>query len=273
MKTLTLDVATRVGYTVINGGSIVDFGTIELATEVELANQRKDGRERTLDIRFTRLCHFIGSILTQGVTRIVFEDVNFSTTTNQTQLWASLRAAIWAMAQGSSVEVYCVHANTLKAFATGNGKATKDEMASALAKADPVNCQTKGAFLLFKGMIADHDAVDAIWLARFTIAVDVGEERFLSPYDRDRIAEEEKRRKRQARKTADKARQQTKKEEERAKRQRLADAIRAAGRCCDVWRKLGPGHRAVCPKCGNSQPLPSVRIAAKPAVSPTTVHA
>src|ERR1043165_6183260 len=110
LKTLILDIGSQLGFAVLEGDVIVESGTLLLASEPELARQRKEGKERTLDIRFIRLCDFIERKIAEGVTRIVFEDVSFSTTTAQTQLWSSLRAAIWAIARKSAAEVFCFHA-------------------------------------------------------------------------------------------------------------------------------------------------------------------
>jgi Holliday junction resolvasome RuvABC endonuclease subunit len=252
LKTLIIDIGTKLGFAVLEGTALVTSGTLELASEAELELQRRSGKERTLDLRFTRLCQFIKAKIAEGVTRIVFEDVSFSTTTAQTQLWSSLRAAIWAMAQDSAVEVFCLHANTLKLFATGMGNAEKLDMARALAQAEPDHYRLDGDLLCFQGRTADDNEVDAIWLAKFTIATDNGEQEFLSTYQRDCIRREEKRRKRQEAKAARKARKKAKEMAARTLREQLKEAVKAAGRCCGVFRRLQVGRRAVCPKCGNS---------------------
>jgi hypothetical protein len=250
LRTLILDIGTQLGFAVLEGDVIVESGTLLLASEPELERQRKEGKERTLDIRFIRICDFIERKIADGVTRIVFEDVSFSTTTAQTQLWSSLRAAIWASAHKSAAEVFCLHALSLKAFATGNGAAEKIHMAKALAAADPERYEFDGSCLWLLGRTADDNEVDAIWLARFTIAVDQGREQFLSTYQRDCLRREKKRRKRLELKAARKARQLARKAQEKIRRQQLKDALKGAGRCCGVWRKLHAGHRAICPKCG-----------------------
>lgn len=273
MKTLALDIATHIGFAIVQAGAIIESGSVELASEAELVLQRKDGRERTLDVRFTRFCHFIKPKIAQGATRVVFEDVTFSRSTMQAQLWASLRAAIWMIAQDSNIEVFCVHTGTLKAFATGNGSADKAAMAEALARVEPANCTFEGATLLLKGRPVDDDEVDAIWLARYAMAVDSGEQRFLSAHDRECIRREEKRKKRIEIRAARKARRQAKKEEANARRHRLKEALKAAGRCCGVLRKLGPGYRAVCPKCGNSLPVRLKAITTSASAAESAVQA
>jgi hypothetical protein len=94
VKTLTLDLGTQTGWTLLEGNVLLASGTFVLATEKELQQQRKEGKERTLDIRFLRLLLFIVERIEAGVHRIVFEDVQFAKTQAQAQLWASLRCAI-----------------------------------------------------------------------------------------------------------------------------------------------------------------------------------
>jgi hypothetical protein len=76
-KTLHLDLGTRTGWAVSVARELQSSGTLLLATEAELQQQRKEGKERTLDLRFSRLLAFIVRQIEAGVGRIVFEDVEF----------------------------------------------------------------------------------------------------------------------------------------------------------------------------------------------------
>lgn len=178
--TLALDLGTHTGWAMLAEYKIIVSGTEILATEDELLKQRREGKERTFDVRFRRLLLFIRRKIAAGASRIVFEDVQFSKSQMQTQLWASLRAAVWTAALQMPVQVRCVSVPTLKFFATGNGKATKSEMAKALADVEPTIYwfdTTTG--LLHRGNIEiDDNEVDAIWLARFAAAVDQGKQQF-----------------------------------------------------------------------------------------------
>ena len=55
MKTLTLIVGKCTGWALLQGDQIVRSGSVQLAEDLELVGQRQQGRDRTADIRFTRL--------------------------------------------------------------------------------------------------------------------------------------------------------------------------------------------------------------------------
>lgn len=90
---------------------------------------------------------------------LAWEDVQFSTSTAQTQLWASLRTALWLAARTATRWTrHPIPVGTLKKFATGAGNADKEEMAAALLEKYP------GEMSLPR--LLDDNAVDAIWLSR-----------------------------------------------------------------------------------------------------------
>ena len=249
--TLALDLGTHTGWALMVGREIVASGTIHLATEVELAAQRLDGRERSLDVRFLRLLGFINAKLAGRVDRVIFEDVTFIGSRMQGQLWASFRTAIWAAAATKSFSILCVHTGTLKAFAAGHGGAGKPEMAQALISSVPGTSTGAGGMGVIRkdGAVMDDNEIDAIWLARFAAAVDAGKEQIQSAHQRRAAALEAKRAKRRAAKAARKIRKQAETAAVKLKRTLIKQAIRVAGRCCGLWRKPAPGGRAVCPKC------------------------
>jgi hypothetical protein len=175
MKTLLLNLGTDTGWTIMGDGVPLRSGTLHLGTPDELELQRREGRERTLDVRFTRILAFIMEMIRGGVTRIVFQDVEFASTRMQAQLWASLRSAIWAaVSLHPGVVVFCLPVATLKHFATGNGQVQKLEMAKALASFRPggYSLFDDGRLITPDGHFAGHNEVDAIWLAYYTQAVD-----------------------------------------------------------------------------------------------------
>ena len=51
IRTNTIDLGSATGWTIMVGPEIRDSGTVILASEVELQQQRKQGKERTGDIR------------------------------------------------------------------------------------------------------------------------------------------------------------------------------------------------------------------------------
>lgn len=134
-NTLSLDIGTTTGWAVRKPDEVLS-GSWLLATAKELRQQRKVGRERTGDIRFFRLHERITQTIGEhAIENIVFEDVLFLSSQAQSQLWASLRTAVWMAAESHRVE--CVHTGTLKKFATGAGNARKEAMVAAVANLPP----------------------------------------------------------------------------------------------------------------------------------------
>lgn len=273
MKTLTIDLGTHVGWSILEDGRILQSGTYHLATDEELEAQRREGKERTLDIRFVRIVEFLNDKIRLGVERIVFEDVTFSGSPMQNQLWASLRAAIWAVTRTASVIICCVPVTTLKVFATGSTRADKLAMAKALVNAEPATYQwdQNTSIVSTGGRIADDNEVDAIWLARFASAVDRGEQDFLTAYQRKINRREKRRAEHRAAKAARKARKAQKLAEVRARKKLLAEAVKASGPCCGVLRRLAPRNRAVCPKCGQAVKIRVPAVLAAP-ITAAMVH-
>jgi hypothetical protein len=99
---------------------------------------------------------------------IVFEDVEFSTYTGQTQMWSALRSAVWLSDVGQEDShkvklIECVPVSTLKKFATGHGGATKDMMEARLRREHP------GVFVGRKQKPDDNE-VDAVWIYQWAWA-------------------------------------------------------------------------------------------------------
>jgi hypothetical protein len=270
VKTLLLDLGTDTGWALVDQRSPMKSGTICLAMDEELELQRQEGRERTLDIRFTRLYEFIAEHIGEGVGRIVFEDVEFASTRMQTQLWASLRTAIWAAAHlNPGVRVFGVPVATLKQFATGNGHVQKLEMAKALANFRPggYSLLDDGRLITPDGHFADHNEVDAIWLAYYTQSVDRGERGFLPVYHRKLLEVAERRQKKAQRRQTAKAKKTAALVNAKLQKEAIRDALRSLDRCCGVFRKLDR-RRATCPKCGSRVALPEIYISSSTAGTP-----
>lgn len=208
MKTTTLDIGTDTGWTLMEGREIVKSGTLHLATDDELEQQRREGKDRTLDVRFVRFYLFLTQLVLDGFLRIIFEDVGFASTRMQTQLWASLRCAIWMVAlMHPELTIYAVPVGTLKQFAAGNVRAKKTDMARALANhsSNLYALNINGSIVKPDGNVADDDEVDAIWLALYTRAVNAGNTAFLTAYQRKQLKKLEQRKKRAERKQRAKA--------------------------------------------------------------------
>jgi len=172
MNVLALDLGTKTGYAYNNDGYF-ECGTWLLATPSELREQKKYRGDRRLDRRVTKLFERVKSISEQiPLDTIIFEDVQFSSTTYQTQLWASLRAVVW-LACPPNVGCECVPVGTLKKFA-GHGGATKEMMGLFLCRANTRFCRigkSNPKFFFRKSeeqvQPVDDNAIDAVWLHRW----------------------------------------------------------------------------------------------------------
>jgi Holliday junction resolvasome RuvABC endonuclease subunit len=128
MNIVALDLGIHTGFA-HNDGFQFDSGTWVF----------KGKADRDLDYRvsdfygklYRLLEHRLGSPIYDWV---VFEDVQFSTYTYQTQLWASFRAAMWLACYHRGLRCKGVPVGTLKKFATGHGGATKEMMAAWAVK-------------------------------------------------------------------------------------------------------------------------------------------
>lgn len=156
MNILALDYGTRTGYCYGSDPSKLDCGTWVLGTPKEIKSWGKERLTRRCDPRVSRLAGFIRKFPLADY--IVFEDVQFASSTYQVQLWSSLRAVVWMdYPPGTTFE--CVPVSTLKKFATGSGSADKSFMRTAFLN----RCVTLGIKNFDE---LDDNAIDAafIWL-------------------------------------------------------------------------------------------------------------
>lgn len=150
---LALDYGTKTGY--CYGSDVITpvAGTWKLAGTKEVTAWHKARLNRTRDPRIARLQEHLRKFPLADL--VVFEDVNFSSTTYQAHLWASFRTVAW-LDYPNAVRFECVPVGTLKKFATGSGTATKEMMARTLALAPSASS--------FDLTGLDDNAVDAIWI-------------------------------------------------------------------------------------------------------------
>jgi len=159
MKILALDIGTKLGWAVGTPTEVECFGTEILARDKDITAFRKLRWDRRLDPRIPTLFRFlVKTHLEQKLDWVVFEDVQFASTTLQAHLWASLRGAIWVFAAENKLSIECLATGKLKLFATGNGAADKDQMERALRR------DTR----FFSEIKLDDNAVDAIHLLKWS---------------------------------------------------------------------------------------------------------
>jgi len=151
MNILALDLGTNAGFAHTEG----ELGTWKLATTKEIALWGKNRMRRRLDPRVPRFVKHVKRLACISDV-VVFEDVQFSSSTCQTQLWGSFRGALWWTCHEMNVMLECVPTGTLKLFAAGHGAATKEMMIAAANRAEP------GKFI---GL--DDNAVDAYWILKW----------------------------------------------------------------------------------------------------------
>lgn len=171
MTILALDLGTKTGWAHVNSAGKIHSATALLAKTGELKAAKEEHFDRRFDIRFVALWSVLDGIeLTYGKPDLIFfEDVLFSEFTLQTQLWASLRAAVWAYRYANDIrDIECLNTSGLKKFA-GHGAATKKMMAAFLLKrfpeefrkmANPQPAQERYIETV-KGKVVESDEVDA----------------------------------------------------------------------------------------------------------------
>lgn len=165
MTGIALDLGTKTGYA-MTCGMVLAAGSWTLASPKFLATESKLRMDRRLDIRIPRLYKaLMDTYAVKPLDWIFFEDVQFSSTTKQTQLWASLRAAVWLFADHHKVNVECCPVGTLKKFATGYGGASKGQM--LIAAHQKYASQIRE--LESTGVKLDDNAIDAIHLLSWGI--------------------------------------------------------------------------------------------------------
>lgn len=153
VKILAIDLGTHCGIACnMSGDDDVVAKTFHLATAKEVESWGQSRLTRRDDPRAHRLADILMTFSDADV--VVFEDVEFSTYTKQTQLWSALRTAVWLAPWKPGVLKECVPVTTLKKFATGHGGATKEMMRAAFEKRFPGVLKKE----------VGHDAVDALWL-------------------------------------------------------------------------------------------------------------
>lgn len=159
MRILALDLGTNTGYAYDDTYEGLTCGTWKLASPKEVKEWGQNRLTRRCDPRIDRLFDLVSNL--QGrflFDVIVFEDVQFSSSTYQVQLWAALRAAVWLLGIPGKLPYFdCVPVKTLKLFAAGNGNADKAAMLAAAKRKKLLDDPTEFDDL-------DDNAIDALHL-------------------------------------------------------------------------------------------------------------
>jgi len=169
MRILALDLGTSLGYAYgdLPTGAVLRAGTVKLATAKEITEAHKTRMNRRLDPRLPALFNWLTSFnVLDGIDWVVFEDVEFSSFTQQTQLWSSFRAAVWVFAAQNRVDVECINVKALKKFGGGHGSSDKARMADRLC-AQYKDFSRAVSGVMFQGKVLNDDAVDAVHLLKW----------------------------------------------------------------------------------------------------------
>jgi hypothetical protein len=151
-RVLGLDLGTKTGYAMSLNDGRLSLGTWKLKTPT--AKEKQARMNRRCDPRVGELFKLLCNLPEPRL--VIFEDVQFASTTLQCQLWAGLRSSVWlAFGRNPAVIVECVPVGTLKKFATGHGGATKEMMEVAFKA------------LGFSTIGLDDNAIDAYFLLRW----------------------------------------------------------------------------------------------------------
>lgn len=141
MNILALDLGTNTGWalgTESPDGSRLQLGTWTLMTRRQLVEQAQMRYDRRLDERVCVLWRNIAAIHQKSrLDWIVFEDVQFASTTLQAHLWASFRTVVWLFCDHHKIKCECLATGKLKLHATGHGAATKQMMEAWLIDKRP----------------------------------------------------------------------------------------------------------------------------------------
>jgi len=172
MRILALDLGSSTGYA-LGHDKQFKVGTWVLESARGMRYAKKLRMDRRLDPRVMALLNNLTQThLESPLDYLVYEDVLFSSSTAQTQLWSSFRGAVWAFAHFNGLQTECLNTASLKKFASGNGSAKKPDMARALARRDPrFRLDREEIVETLTGERLSTDAVDAAHLFLWALTI------------------------------------------------------------------------------------------------------
>jgi Holliday junction resolvasome RuvABC endonuclease subunit len=165
---LAIDLGTTTGWAYRSRSGGITAGAWLLQDEKARKLAAKARLDRRLDARIPALYGKLRAVWADNIADgtannpvdfLVFEDVEFSQYTLQTQLWSSLRAALWLFAHRHGIITDCINVKTLKKLATGSGGADKDFMIRTATKLFP------------NVTIVDDNCADALHLLQWAMTI------------------------------------------------------------------------------------------------------
>lgn len=156
MKTLGLDCATKTGFAIAKDGLVVQSGVKDFSKK----------RGESNGIMFLRFRQWLEDTLMEEPR---FDMVCYEQAHHRggaaTEVCVNLTGRVQEVCEQYGVEYMPVHSASLKKFATTKGRATKDEMISAINKKLFANPK-----LGYKtSLITDDNEADACWLALYPL--------------------------------------------------------------------------------------------------------
>jgi Holliday junction resolvasome RuvABC endonuclease subunit len=146
MKILGIDAASKTGYAIYNSKKkkIITSGIIDLTKK----------RGESSGILFLKFRIWLTSILNKNKISFVIYEQSHHRGGASTEIGVNLTGRIQEICAERKIEYTTVHTATLKKFATGNGRAEKDDM-------------KKEAEKFINRKVIDDNEADAIHIARY----------------------------------------------------------------------------------------------------------
>jgi Holliday junction resolvasome RuvABC endonuclease subunit len=148
VKIIGIDPALKTGWAVLESGQEVLYGT----WYIDLDNPERDLAKRLIEMTE----HVRSTLDAEAPDLVVYEQVQFVRSMSQVSLSAMWRGIIVLQCAIRGIRCEGVPVGTLKKWATGDGKASKQDMAQAAM-----------GLMMCAGAIMSSDEADAICLAHY----------------------------------------------------------------------------------------------------------
>jgi Holliday junction resolvasome RuvABC endonuclease subunit len=118
MNILSLDLATKTGWAVLTGSEVVESGTQTFDLR----------RGESAGMRFLRFRAWLKKMIEESKPEVIYYEKAHHRGGHATELCVGMTTRVMEMACENEIEYRAVHTGTLKKQATGNGRASKQEM-------------------------------------------------------------------------------------------------------------------------------------------------